>query len=55
MTAKEKQEFDNERKQLIENEGYEVLVIWEYEWANDKEKMKQKIENFLGYGNEKNC
>lgn len=49
MTAKEKREFDEERKTLLENEGYEVLIIWEHEWVKDKKAMKNKIENFLRY------
>lgn len=48
MTAYEKREFDNMRETSLRQEGYDVMVIWEHEWKNNKELMKTKIDEFLG-------
>ncbi len=42
MTAQEIWDFDEHRKQRIEQiTGYKVVVVWEHEWANKKEKTKK--------------
>ena len=47
FTAKEKQEDDKLRQKELENGGYKVLVIWENDFLNHKEKVKQQISEFL--------
>lgn len=47
LTRKEKNEFDNKRKVFLEQKGYRVLYIWENDFLNHKEKVKQQISEFL--------
>lgn len=46
-TAAEKWKFDKFKNSLIENEGYQVLVIWERDWTNNPKSTIQKCLDFL--------
>ena len=47
MYAYEIWKRDDFRKKLIENKGCEVLVVWEYDYKKNKEKIIQKCVDFL--------
>jgi len=47
ITAKQLQENDNNRYKYFNNLGYEVLVIWETDYNNNKEKVINKCIQFL--------
>ena len=47
MTAKEKRKIDNDRINSIKDSGYDVLIVWEHNWKNQQQKIKQEILNFL--------
>jgi hypothetical protein len=47
MTAIEKWESDNNKYKLAIKNGYDILVIWESEYKQDKEKVIQECINFL--------
>ena len=38
MTACEKWKYDAERKQYLENLGYNVTIVWESDFKNQKRK-----------------
>lgn len=46
-TAKEIWERDSERLKFAEDMGYEVLVVWEHDFCNDREKVIERCINFL--------
>lgn len=47
LTAKEKWEFDERKINLAKEKGYEVLIVWEKDFNDDKEKQTQKCIQFL--------
>ena len=50
----EKWEKDANKIQKAKDEGYNVIVIWEYEWKklNDKHRFVEKLINRNGNGHE---
>lgn len=46
-TAGEKWKIDNEKINLIEKEGYEVLIVWESEYHQNHKETIQKCINFI--------
>lgn len=42
-TSKEIWEHDKERINILKNEGYKVIIIWEKDWKKDKNKQIEKI------------
>lgn len=50
LTAKQIWAYDTERKNFLENIGYKVLTVWEYDYKLDKEKV---INNLLELLNER--
>lgn len=44
MTAKEKWTKDRKRRFALRNCGFEVMVIWENEWKNDRERVFKKLK-----------
>lgn len=53
-TAKEKWEIDRNRIFFLKRQGYDILIIWENEWLNEKQKSFDKIQKFLGHDIEYN-
>lgn len=47
MTAKEKWQKDNEKIEFAKSQGYELLVIWESDWLEDKVECIKKCKSFL--------
>lgn len=47
FTAEEMWQKDEQRISALNEQGYEVLVIWEHEYKTDKEGIKQKCLQFL--------
>lgn len=45
MTAKEKQEGDKKRVLMARRTGYKVIVVWENDYKNNKEKTTAKVIN----------
>ena len=45
--AKDIWEYDKIKIQTAEKQGYKVLIIWEYDYKNDKEKTLKKCMDFL--------
>lgn len=43
-SAKEIREQDNKRIEFFKSKGFNVLIIWENEWKNNKEIIKNKIQ-----------
>jgi very-short-patch-repair endonuclease len=39
--------YDKKKIKLIENMGYEILIIWEKEYKQNKEKTIQKCIDFI--------
>jgi len=39
MTAKEKWNNDNKRYWVLKKLGYDIHIIWEYDWINNREKI----------------
>ena len=46
-TAKEIWKKDRAKNFRLRRLGYQVIVIWEYEWNNEKEKVIKKIKDFI--------
>lgn len=46
-TAREKWNFDKWKNSLIENEGYQVLIIWEREWIDNPKQTIKKCIKFI--------
>jgi hypothetical protein len=46
-TAKEKWKSDKRKLDYAISKGYDVLVIWESEWKNDKENIIEKCKRFI--------
>jgi G:T-mismatch repair DNA endonuclease (very short patch repair protein) len=42
-TAREVWAKDNNRQKLLENNGYKIIIIWENDYKNNKEKILNKI------------
>lgn len=42
-TAKEIQEKDNRKLEYYKSKGFDILIIWEYDWNNNKDFYKQRI------------
>lgn len=53
-TAREKWVIDRKRIFFLRRQGYNVLIIWEHEWLNDKLTSLNKIKTFLGHDVEHN-
>jgi len=47
MIAKEKWKKDRAKNFRLRRLGWQVIVIWEYEWNNHKENVIKKIQNIL--------
>jgi hypothetical protein len=47
LTAKEIWEKDNEKINLAKERGYDVLIIWETDYKNNKQKEINKCINFI--------
>ena len=47
LTAQEVWNKDNDKKTCAENNGYKVLVIWEYDYKQNKEDVIKKCIDFL--------
>ena len=45
-TASEIWDYDEKRKNLLENNGYNVLIIWEHEYKNNTDEMYKKINEY---------
>ena len=43
MTAKEKWDKDAYKLKMLEAEGYNVIVVWEYDWKHNPEKIVKEI------------
>ena len=50
MCASEIWEYDEEKKNSINNLGISIFYIWEIDWNSDNEKTKQRIKEFLKNG-----
>lgn len=48
IKAKDVWDYDKKKKELAESRGYEVLIIWEDDWKNNKIKTLNKVLNYLG-------
>lgn len=46
-TAKEIWEYDKHKNQYIINKGYDLLVIWEYDFKHDRENTIQRCIDFI--------
>lgn len=46
-TVKEKQDFDNNRKAILESKGYKVLHVWENDFISNPDKVLNTIQEFL--------
>jgi len=46
-TVKEAREYENKKLKAIENRGYTVLVVWDYEFHKDFNSLVNKCMNFL--------
>jgi len=46
MTASEKWEKDKRRRFALRNKGYEVFVIWENKWMNERKEVFKFLEKF---------
>lgn len=44
MTAREKWNKDRARRFFLRSQGYEVLVIWENEWINNRKSVLNKLD-----------
>lgn len=47
VMAKEIRIRDKKRIEVLKNRGYEVKVVWENDFRNDKEKVIQECKDFL--------
>jgi len=47
MIAEDIWKFDEIKNNFIKNKGYEILVIWESEYKNNKENILNNCKNFL--------
>lgn len=53
MTAKEKREVDKKRVLMARRTGYKVIIVWEKDYKNNKEKTTEKvIKQIQRYRNE---
>lgn len=48
MSAQEKWDKDRRRNFKLRNLGYHIIIIWENEWKNDREKVFNKLKTFMG-------
>ena len=48
LIAKDIWKRDNERIELLKQGGYDVLVIWQTEYMNNKELVMNKIKKYIG-------
>ena len=48
MTAKEKWEFDENRINKLKNSGYDVKIVWESDYKEDKDSVINDCKKFLG-------
>lgn len=46
MSAQEKWNSDRRRNFALRNLGYKIIIIWENEWLNDREKVFHKLKSF---------
>lgn len=47
QTAKSIRQQDQERKTRIQQEGYDVIEVWETDWIENNQQAKSQIKNFL--------
>jgi len=47
MTAKEKWDNDSKKISFAKDKGYKVLVVWERDYKNNKDKIVKMCESFL--------
>ena len=47
MSASEKWEKDRNRCYKLKNLGYKTFVVWEEDWALNREKIKEKLINYI--------
>lgn len=50
LLAEEKWELDNKKKKVAENQGYNVLVVWEYDFDNNYDEVINQCRKFLRTG-----
>jgi G:T-mismatch repair DNA endonuclease (very short patch repair protein) len=50
-TAQDIWKYDEEKNNLLEKHGYNVYIIWEKEWKDNPEEIKQKIKNIINENN----
>lgn len=50
MTAKEKWDLDQQKIDFAKKEGYDVLVIWEKDYNENKQKVIQQCKEFFNVG-----
>lgn len=43
MTAKESWNYDEEKLELAKSRGYDVFIVWEHDWENDKQNTINKL------------
>ncbi|HPM21638.1 MAG TPA: hypothetical protein PLY35_10385 [Thermotogota bacterium] len=46
-TAQKIWTVDNDKIQMLKSKGYEVIVIWEYDWNNTTELIKENLQRCL--------
>lgn len=47
MSAQEKWDRDRHRNFKLRSLGYHIIIIWENEWKNDREKVFNKLKTFM--------
>jgi len=47
MTAKEKWDYDKKKIEYAKELGYEVMIVWESEWEEDKDLVIEKCKEFI--------
>lgn len=55
MTAGEKWQFDLDRENYLRSNGYDILIVWEYDWNNHMEETLNIIRNFYEDKDKKYC
>lgn len=46
-TAQELWDRDNEKRLLCENKNIDLLIIWEYDYTNNRDMVFETIKNFI--------
>jgi len=47
LTAKEIWNYDEKRLNIIKKKNYNIKIVWEYDYLNDKEKIIRECKEFL--------